>query len=123
MTLEQQAVTASAKIIDFAVTGLLDWRLWFIHVATWAALAKLKHFWWNIKPRAKRARFTELVAGLIAAVLTAKVYYGDPWMTEMIIAMALINPYVYKIVVGFFEWKYPQLVKGLKFKEQNGDPK
>lgn len=122
MTIEQHTVSAGGKIIEFVVNGVLDWRLWFIHIVTWAAMARLKHFWSHITPRAKRARFTEFVAGAIAAGLTTKVYYGDPYMAEMILAMALINPYLYKAIVGFLEWKYPKLVECLKFK-RNGDTK
>jgi len=105
-----------AGIVKILLAGLTDWRIWFINGVTWVLLLRLKFLWDEMRP-AKRRRVNEAVAFLSAAGLTLWVYWQEPYMLQMALAMGLFNPLFYKFFVGAVGHYKPEWVQWMKSKQ------
>jgi hypothetical protein len=106
-------------VVEVLFSGLRDWRIGFVHGATWVIIARLKCLWGHTPPRWRR-RYNELLAFILAGGLTLWVYAGDEYMWPTAVAWGLFNPVIYKLVVNtlFHYHQTRWIVEGLKtFKE------
>lgn len=113
--------TGIGKIIsalaDMIVQGITDWRFWFVMLCTWAVVHYLKGFWDHVVPRSKRHRMSEGVSAITAFLLALWVSAEDPNQWYYAVAAGLLNPFVYKFVVGIIKKHRPEWIEWLRSRD------